>query len=359
MLSLIFALAATAASDSAAKSAPAPATPPVAVQRLAVLKIIAQGAAPGDVADTLTSVVAEQASKTPGFNAISQAEIAALLGVEKQKQMLGCGNSSCLAEIGGALGAKLVLSGSLGKVGESYVFQLQLLDTSKGQVKARESKTVNPTSPQAHDAQSQLPDVARDLVTFVLTGKHLDTTGKLKLAITPDTAKVVVDGVTVGLAPLPAPLKLAEGAHTLHIEADGYLPIDAAVDVVAGQTLFNSFDLISVEPIAQGGRHTTSRVVGLTLLGLGAAALGVGIGTGIEAQTNYNNYSANPYKYGYDNPVTNSYTPGATDYKNTTTGWAWAANGAFAGAILLGATGTAFLIYSFQSTPTKRVQLSP
>ena len=357
MLSLILAIAATAS------AAAPPATPSAAAptQRLAVLKVVAQGVPP-DVAETLTQVIAEQASKTPGFNAISQSEIGALLGVERQKQMLGCGDASCLAEIGGALGAKLVLSGSLGKVGESYVLQLQLLDTGKAQVKARESKTVTPGKDDRGNplsAESQLPAVARDLVNFVLVGTHLVTDGKIMLAITPATSKIVVDGETKGLAPLAGPLTLSQGPHKLHIEADGYLPIDSQFDVVPGQTIFNSFDLISVEPIAQGGKRNTSRVVGLTLLALGAAALAVGIGTGVEAQTTYNSYTANPYKLGYDNPATNTYVSGALDYKNQTQTWSYVADGSYLGALVLGAVGAGFLIYSFGGTTEHRVQLSP
>ncbi len=334
--------------------APVDAVAPVGpVQRLAILKIVPQGTASADVADTLTQVVAEQVSKTPGYSAISQAEIASLLGVEKQKQMLGCSSSqSCLAEIGGALGAKLVLSGSLGKVGESHVLQLQLLDTQKAQVKARESKTIN-------GAQDKLLNAARSLVNLVLVGKPLETTGEIKLAITPNAAKVVVDGVEKGLSPLAQPLTLEKGQHTLHIEADGYLPIDAAVDVVVGQTLFNSFDLVSVEPIASGGKRTTSRVVGLTLLAVGAAALAGGIVGGVEAQSNYNSYSSNPYKLGYDSVDATGatvYTPGALDYKNNTQTWAWVANGSYIGAAVLGLAGAGFLIYSFAGTPEKHVQ---
>src|ERR1700722_5138854 len=132
MLSLLLTLAL-----STGETAP----PPVATQRLAVLKITAQGASP-DVAETLTQVVTEQAGRTAGFSAISQAELGSLLGVEKQKQLLGCGDQSCLAEIGGALGARLVLSGRLRRGGESYVLQLPLLDTQKAQIRARESRTI-------------------------------------------------------------------------------------------------------------------------------------------------------------------------------------------------------------------------
>jgi hypothetical protein len=38
-----------------------------------------------------------------GFDVVTAADIAAVLGVERQKQILGCGNDSCLAELGGVI----------------------------------------------------------------------------------------------------------------------------------------------------------------------------------------------------------------------------------------------------------------
>lgn len=69
---------------------------------------------------------------------ISTKEVQSLLGLERQKQMLGCGEQgSCLAELAGALGAKLVLSGTVGRLGEVYQLTLQMLDSAKAQTLSR------------------------------------------------------------------------------------------------------------------------------------------------------------------------------------------------------------------------------
>jgi hypothetical protein len=338
MLSLLLTLAL-----STGETAP----PPVATQRLAVLKITAQGASP-EVAETLTQVVTEQAGRTPGFSAISQAELGSLLGVEKQKQLLGCGDQSCLAEIGGALGARLVLSGSLGRVGESYVLQLQLLDTQKAQIRARESRTI--TGPQ-----SELLAAARDLTSRVLTGKALDTTGKIKFAITPSGAKVVVDGKLIGTTPLDAPVMLEQGTHRVHVEADGYVPFDAALDAVASQTLFNSIDLVSTAPLLQGSRRGAQGALGWAAIGIGLAAGAAGVVCGVLANKDYTSYQAAEYRLGGGTAGT-----GAVQERNDTQTFATAANISYLGAGVFGLIGIGLEIWAL-ATPSgeKHVEVSP
>ncbi len=106
-------------------------------QRIAVLDLRAvQGVAPGTAA-ILTAIVVDDTARG-GYDVISQADISAMLGFEKQKQVLGCAeDSSCLAEIGGALGVEFVLSGQVGQIGSRFHLSLQLLDARKSKVVSR------------------------------------------------------------------------------------------------------------------------------------------------------------------------------------------------------------------------------
>src|SRR5262249_54805754 len=57
-----------------------------------------------------------------------------LLGFERQKQMTGCSSeTSCLAELADAMGARYVLSSTLSKIGDAYQLSLQTLDSAKAQ----------------------------------------------------------------------------------------------------------------------------------------------------------------------------------------------------------------------------------
>ena len=66
-------------------------------------------------------------------------EFRTLAEVEAQRSITGCddGSASCLAEIAGALGARYVVSGTLGTLGSEIVLQLTLLDTRTTRTLAR------------------------------------------------------------------------------------------------------------------------------------------------------------------------------------------------------------------------------
>jgi hypothetical protein len=100
--------------------------------KIAVLDLESQGV-PQTLVGTLSLLVpSEVRQANPGAEIITTAEIRTLIGFERQKQLVGCKeDSSCIAELGGALGASELVSGSLGKVGNTYVLQLQRVDVRR------------------------------------------------------------------------------------------------------------------------------------------------------------------------------------------------------------------------------------
>ncbi|MBM4778517.1 MAG: hypothetical protein GQE15_12515 [Archangiaceae bacterium] len=102
--------------------------------KLAVLDLQVSGAAPEE-GTALTDAITQQVSKREFFQVIASADIRTLLGMERQRQLLGCAedSTSCTAELAGALGARFVLSGTLSKLGDAYQLSLQTLDTQKSQ----------------------------------------------------------------------------------------------------------------------------------------------------------------------------------------------------------------------------------
>jgi TolB-like protein len=94
-------------------------------------------------ADLLSEVVLTEASRFRRLEIIGQSDVGAMLGLEKQRQLLGCKeDSACMAEIGGALGADYMLVGSLGQMGGLLRVDLKLLDARKARVLERFGETV-------------------------------------------------------------------------------------------------------------------------------------------------------------------------------------------------------------------------
>ena len=129
---------ATATPSLAAKTAaPAPAGP----LRVAVPRMRASGVEE-TLADTLTDVIAVEAGRVEGVEAIGMSDIDAMLGIEQQKQLIGCDDVSCMAEIGGALGVRAIISSKLGIVGDTYLLTLRVIDTKTVKVLSSSQKTV-------------------------------------------------------------------------------------------------------------------------------------------------------------------------------------------------------------------------
>ncbi len=102
--------------------------------QMVALDMRATGGVAAGLAETLTPVLITELSRRPGMSIVSQADVQALLENEARKQNLGCEDDSCMTEIAGSLGAELLVSSSLGKVGRKWVVQLTLIEVEKAQV---------------------------------------------------------------------------------------------------------------------------------------------------------------------------------------------------------------------------------
>lgn len=110
--------------------------------KLAVLELTPGAGVESNVSQPLTEALTAEITARGFFEVISQRDIQTLLGVERQKQLLGCSeqSASCLAELSGALGARFVLSGSIAKLGDAYQLSLTTLDTTRAQPLGRSTR---------------------------------------------------------------------------------------------------------------------------------------------------------------------------------------------------------------------------
>ncbi|MDF1564558.1 MAG: hypothetical protein P1V51_16050 [Deltaproteobacteria bacterium] len=100
------------------------------------------GVEPAD-AETISGILQTHLGQGGKNKVIGPSDIQAMLGLEGQKQLLGCeSDTSCLAELGGALGARHAAYADLSRLGSTIVFNLVLLDVENTQVVSRLSRTV-------------------------------------------------------------------------------------------------------------------------------------------------------------------------------------------------------------------------
>lgn len=78
-----------------------------------------------------------------GLSVLANRDIAAMLGLERQKQLLGCNDDhQCLTEVAGALGVDALLLGDVGRIGKSYTVNLRVVGAQNGKVLATHIATV-------------------------------------------------------------------------------------------------------------------------------------------------------------------------------------------------------------------------
>jgi hypothetical protein len=118
-----------------AVAAPAPERPDVAVLEMVVETGISKG-----VGKLLSERLMAQIETSGQFRRVLGAsDIQEMLDLEQQKVALGCGDSGCLAQIGGALGVPYLLSSSIGRVGSRLMLNIKLLEVEEARVAARRS----------------------------------------------------------------------------------------------------------------------------------------------------------------------------------------------------------------------------
>jgi hypothetical protein len=157
--------------------------------KVAVLGVRAEAGVSQGTANLLAEIISTDVTHTGQYEVLTQADVATMIGVERQRQLLGCNqNDNCFAEIGAALGTDLILDASVGTVGTLRVLAMRLYDAKKSRAVARESITVND--------ESALIDAAHLAVSRVL-GTHVPSNTPPVTAATPSSGTgTVPEGVT-------------------------------------------------------------------------------------------------------------------------------------------------------------------
>lgn len=105
-----------------------------------VMPLRPKGDVDQDVAALVTNILLSNLDEVRGWRTISIQDVEATLQAERQKDLLACASTVCLAEIGGALGADLLVYGEVGSLGSKLAVNVSVLDNRTYKVSARSSK---------------------------------------------------------------------------------------------------------------------------------------------------------------------------------------------------------------------------
>jgi hypothetical protein len=154
------------------------------------------------IADEADGVIAREASTElalvarqvlTGAEVLDQEDVRRILQTEAERMLLGCqDDSTCLAELGGAMGASHIATGTIRRIGDRYGVDLRLIDSERA-MNLR------------HLRERGIDDVHRVLDVVAILGAHLfdpsqpAEAGFLDIA---GSGQLILDGVFIGSAPM-------------------------------------------------------------------------------------------------------------------------------------------------------------
>ena len=202
-----FALAAWLSYAATAAPAPAPELP-----GLVVLSLRADPTDQGR-AGVLDELLLAEIEKYGRYKVLGMSDVKAMVGFDKIKDVMGCDDVSCAVQLGGALGVRYIVAGSVTSLEGDIIITLKMLDVQAAVVLDR-------ATADARNNPHNYPDlIARavaqlDPIAAVMNGSAV-------LDSDPRGATLFVDGKEVGAA--PQTLTLAPGKHEVRGTLDGYL----------------------------------------------------------------------------------------------------------------------------------------
>jgi hypothetical protein len=129
-----------------------------------VLVLDPAGSLPEDKRRAVGSLVADVLDARDDMEVVTSADVEKLIALESERQTAGCDEASCLSEIAGALGARLVVFGDITQLDESYAISLSLFDSE-------EARSVARVTGEAA-GETQLPAVVRNLARELLAERE-------------------------------------------------------------------------------------------------------------------------------------------------------------------------------------------
>lgn len=241
--------------------------------KVAVMEVRNVQGVPEGTATILTDILVSEVAHS-GMDVISKSDIAAIVGFEKQKSLLGCSDdSSCLAEIGGALGVDFMVTGQVGQIGSRFRLSLILVDVKKGKVAGRAADFCDRNEDAlANAAQARI----RELIG------HIQAATAERPAAKPAPTLSAV-------APLPAKTTVA-------------VPTTAPAPVTAAPV---PLPQAPEEPAARSSSWSQRKILGVSLTGGGGLLLVGGLAVGLKAKSMDSDLAAasNNLGFYYDYPA--------------------------------------------------------
>lgn len=184
---------------------------------------------------------------------IGRDDITRVLDLEAEKQSMGCDSEKCLAEVGQALDAARIVTGSLDKLGDGFMVTMSEIDAKSLETVARVQERVPNDENKLVDAVTRLASDLLQKARVTATGttvKGFASAGSLEIETDPRGAKIVLAGTELGSSPTKID-NLAAGTQRLRLIRDDYEPVEIDVPIYSGGTTKVSAEMRIMRALAE------------------------------------------------------------------------------------------------------------
>jgi hypothetical protein len=242
------------------------------------------------IAAAANSLVANELQRLGAFDVSTADQLRALLGYERQQQLLGCSSTnSCSSNLGAALNMDYLVTGQLTALkgtGASLTFNLDLQLVSVRTGKREQGATASGSTEQ--QLILNVTPATVKLVQSILK----ERSGSLVLVSSEAGSAVKVDEAVIGVTPLEGRVSLAGGPHIVAVEKDGYVTWQKEVRVAAGGVTQEDVHLVpSPDTIsAWESKQSKLRFGAISSTVLAVAGVGAGVVMQVLAGQEYTKF---------------------------------------------------------------------
>ncbi len=186
----------------------------------------------------ISNFVTNQVAKYSGNKVVSEADVQTILRGEETRQKCGVEDTSCMAEIGAALGVPEAVSGDIGKIGDYWMLNLRRINVRTAEVIGRSSRNIKG---DVNILIESLPGIVAELFGKTVASAPLTKSesksmaspvveiGQLIVKTEPSGATLFIDGKEKGTTPFNR--KMDMGEHKLEVKLEGYKTAKGSVEV--------------------------------------------------------------------------------------------------------------------------------
>jgi TolB-like protein len=252
------------------------------IQTIAVLELQAKGISKVE-ASVLTDRLRSELVNAGEYVVVDRKNMEQILK-EHRFQLSGCTSNQCAIEVGKILGVQHMLTGSIGKLGEIYTVQLQILDVESSEI------VQSATYDQEGDLELLLQEGIQTALSRVLgVEKAVEKissigTGILELSVQPDNVQILIDGLEYKVSDVQH-LEMLKGQHTVEVQLPNHYGFSKEIIIQESRTFPLSVGLINGEQDLNRLQWENK----LLVLGSGST-FGAAVISAIVAQSMYKKY---------------------------------------------------------------------